>query len=114
LESLDLQELIPHCLRVKSKIEFAVGNKSHKGQSYFKVLPRTLSMMLEPVWNHLMEEAMNDNDIDDAETEAKFDLCLKEFISVHSSHRIAMNGYSLFEMKRSQERWEFKILVSTY
>jgi hypothetical protein len=25
-----------------------------------------------------------------------------------------MNGYSLFEMKRSQERWEFKILVSTY
>jgi hypothetical protein len=85
LESLDLQELIPHSLRVKSKIDFAVGNNTHKGQSYFKVFPRTLSMMLEPVWNHLMEDTRNDEAVDDAETEANFDLRLKEFISVHST-----------------------------
>jgi hypothetical protein len=85
LDSLDLQELIPHCLRVKSKIDFAVGNNAHRGQSYFKVFPRMLSMMLEPVRNHLMEEARTDNDVDDAETEANFDLHLKEFIAVHST-----------------------------
>jgi hypothetical protein len=85
LESLDLQEMIPHCMRVKNKIEFAVGNKNHRGQSYFKVFPRTLSMMLEPVWNHLMEEARNDVTVDNAETEANFDLRLKDFIAVHST-----------------------------
>jgi hypothetical protein len=70
---------------IKSKVEFAGGNDNHRGQSYFKVFPRTLSMMLEPVWNHLMEEASNNNDVDDAETEPNFDLHLKEFIAVHST-----------------------------
>jgi hypothetical protein len=85
LESLDLQEMIPHCMRVKNKIDFAVGNETHRGPSYFKVFPRTLSMMLEPVWNYLIEEARNDDTVDHAETLVNFDLRLKDFIAVHAT-----------------------------
>jgi hypothetical protein len=85
LESFDLQEMIPHCLKVISKVNFVVGNEHHKGQSYFKVFPRTLSMILEPVWNQIVEETRNDNDADIAQSNKNFMLCVKQFIAVHST-----------------------------
>jgi hypothetical protein len=85
LESFDLQEMIPHCLQVLSKVNSAVAVENHKGPSYFKVFPRTLSMILEPVWNQLVEEARNNDEGGGAETENNFILRLKEFIAVHST-----------------------------
>jgi hypothetical protein len=81
LESFDLQEMIPHCLRVLSKVNTAVEIENHKGQSYFKVFPRTLSIILEPVWNQLVEEARSSDDGGSAETEENFILRLKVYQS---------------------------------
>jgi hypothetical protein len=85
LESLELQEMIPHCLQVISKVNFVVGNEPHKGQSYFKVFPRTLSMILEPVWNQIVEDTRNNDDGDIAQAKENFMLCVKQFIAVHST-----------------------------
>jgi hypothetical protein len=91
LESLDLQEMIPHCLQVISKVNFTVGNDHHKGQSYFKVFPRTLSMILEPVWDQIVEETRNDNDADIAQSTKTF--CVSNnSLQFIPHHQTAMSG----------------------
>jgi hypothetical protein len=42
-------------------------------------------MILEPVWDQIVEETRNNNDTDIAQSNENFMLCVKQFIAVHST-----------------------------
>jgi hypothetical protein len=42
-------------------------------------------MILEPVWDQIVEETRNDDDADIAQSTENFMLCVKQFIAVHST-----------------------------
>jgi hypothetical protein len=93
LESFDLQEMIPHCLQVLSKVNSAVAVENHKGPSYFKVFPRTLSIILEPVWNQLVEEARNNDDGGAAQKQRTISFYdSRNSLQFIQHHQTAMNG----------------------
>jgi hypothetical protein len=46
LENLEFSTLLPHCLEVKANIESVVMTAAHIGPSWFRVFPRTISMVL--------------------------------------------------------------------
>jgi hypothetical protein len=42
-------------------------------------------MILEPVWNQIVEDTRNKDDADIAQSKENFMLCVKQFIAVHST-----------------------------
>ena len=56
LRDLELSVLLPHCVEIKSKIDSAVPTVTHRGQSYFRVFPRTLSNVLLIIWTQILAD----------------------------------------------------------
>ena len=54
LKEFELEKLLPHCLEIKAKINSVVGTQSHMGPSMYQVFPRSLSPVLQGVWNHVV------------------------------------------------------------
>jgi hypothetical protein len=50
LEDLDIKDLLPHCLEIKTKVTKEVHNNAHLGPALFKVFPRTLSLPLAELY----------------------------------------------------------------
>jgi hypothetical protein len=80
LENLDIEDLLPHGLEVKTKVTKEVHNNAHLGPAFFKVFPRTLSLPLAAIWDQLVVNYTNDD-----HTEANFDHKLREFIAYHAT-----------------------------
>lgn len=85
LESIELKDLVPHCMSVRSKIESAVSVVNHRGPSFYRVFPRTLDMVLRAVWDQLMADSDADPNINNAPTPANFDDRLRDFIAAHTA-----------------------------
>ena len=56
LKEFSVAALLPHCLDVKSKIDAVVSTEAHRAPSYFRVLPRTVSTVLQAIWEQLLGE----------------------------------------------------------
>jgi hypothetical protein len=80
LEDLDIEDLLPHCLEIKTKVTKEVHNNAHLGPALFKVFPRTLSLPLAAIWDQLVVNYTNDD-----HTEANFDDKLREFVASHAT-----------------------------
>ena len=75
LEDMDLDVLVPHCLEVRRKIQAVVNVDNHLGPAFFRVFPRTLSTVLQSIWDVIVEA---DNP---AEDEEGFNATLSTFIA---------------------------------
>lgn len=93
LQSFNIGKLLPHVLLVKDKVRTVVTNQFHIGESLFTVLPRTLSSVLQGVWNQVRADAPNQ-----ATDVANFEARLHEFIAVHATEE---DRRDLFTLLRS-------------
>ena len=78
--SLELKELLPHCLNVRSKVLKVVNVNAHKGPSLYEVFPCTLLMVLQSVWDQVVADAGNHG-----QTVANFNARLTDFIHAHAT-----------------------------
>ena len=53
----EIENVLPHCLNVKAKIDAIACNEAHKGPSIYRVFPRTISPASRGVWQQLMDDA---------------------------------------------------------
>jgi hypothetical protein len=83
LEDLDIEDLLPHRLEIKTKVTKEVHNNTHLGPALFKVFPRTLSLPLAAIWDQLVVNYTNDD-----HTEANFDDKLREFIACDATDQV--------------------------
>ena len=60
LDDLDLAVLLPHCLNVLNKVKKVVTTNNHLGPSLFQVFPRTLSIVLQSVWDVIIDDEDNE------------------------------------------------------
>ena len=83
LKEFDISFFLPHCIEIRNKIAAAVEKESHRAQSFFNVFPRTLSTVLQTVWNPIVEPLPVHPD------ERDFNDSLRAFIAVHvtAEHR---------------------------
>ena len=82
LTSFELEHLLPHCLLVKNKIASVVGTAAHQGPSLYRAFPRTLSPVLQGVWQQIITDTPAG---EVAETVAHFDNRIRELVAVHST-----------------------------
>jgi hypothetical protein len=80
LESMELKDLVPHCLLIRNKVMKAVQTNAHQGPSLYEVFPRTLSMTLQGIWDTVIADAGNHG-----QTLANFNHRMNEFISLHAT-----------------------------
>jgi len=81
LSSYETKDILPHCLMMKAKVEAAVSNDAHLGQSLYRVFPRTLSPVLRAVWPSIIEA-------DPADTQNNtelFEQRIRDLIAVHAT-----------------------------
>ena len=57
LAAINLRDVLPHCAQVKSKALKQASNANHQGPSLCRVFPRTLSLVLDAVWNQIIADA---------------------------------------------------------
>ena len=98
LDSLDLLDLVPHCMSIRTKVDNTVSTVAHKGPSFYRVFPRTLSLTMRSVWDQLMADSDADPDVDNNETPANFDARLRDFIAAHAT---AEDRYDLVQELRN-------------
>ena len=101
LQSLDLNELLPHAINFRAKLLTAVGTDAHKGPSLYGTFPRSLSLVLSAVWEQLIADADANPNVDNAETPQNFDDRLRELIAVHST---AEDRYELAQFLRKARK----------
>jgi hypothetical protein len=98
LTSIEMKDLLMHCIEVRNKINTVISTESHRGPSLHRVFPRTLSVVLRAVWDQLIVEAVPDA----AEVTAdQFDQRLKEFIAAHAT---AEDRYDLVQQLRTARK----------
>mmetsp|Transcript_24155 Transcript_24155/g.44923 ORF Transcript_24155/g.44923 Transcript_24155/m.44923 type:complete len:311 (+) Transcript_24155:28-960(+) len=78
LDNIEIEALLPHCVTTAAKIKKEVSTPTHVGPSLFKVFPRTLSIPLTTIWDHIVEN------IED-KTPENFDAAMTDFIAAHAS-----------------------------
>jgi len=83
LQSIEIEHFLPHCLAFCNKIDTIIGVEAHKGPSFFRAFPCTLSLVLHAVWDQIILDANKNDDFDNAETIVNFDHRLHEFIAAH-------------------------------
>ena len=82
LKQFDVDQLLPHCWSVISKINSIVGTENHKVQSMYRVFPRTLSTVLLNVWKRIIANTPADQV---AETEEHFGNRIRDLVAAHAS-----------------------------
>ena len=81
-DSVEIQELVPHCVEWRDQIlSRTVFTEAHKAHSLYRNFGHALSSILHNTWSKLLEDADNDPNVDNTETVAHFDACLKEFMA---------------------------------
>ena len=80
LDSIQLHEVLPHCVDTRRKIEQVVSTPAHLGPSLFCVFSRTLSTLLGGVWDQIVQ-----SDNNPPNTVVAFESCIRSFIEVHGS-----------------------------
>jgi hypothetical protein len=80
LKSMDIGEMIPHIISIKSKVTTTVSEEDHAGPSLFEVFPRSLSIVLATIWEQVRDDALNND-----ETVANFDNRAKDLLAVHAT-----------------------------
>ena len=86
LEDMDLDKVLQHSIDVKGKIRKEVSTNTHIGPAYFKAFPRTLSVPLMTVWDTVIGDlAVNQGVAHVAETEANFELALRDFVASNAT-----------------------------
>lgn len=95
LEDMSMEAVLPHCLKVKNRIDAAVSTVAHRGPSYFRVISRTLSTVIQTIW----EQVILDNTPD--ENEADFCQCIRDFIAAHS---VPEDRYELAQQLRAPRK----------
>jgi len=85
LDSLEPQDVLTHCLNVISKVETATAAEDAiRAYAFFNVFPRTLSTVIQPTWQQVIDDAADDDNVQhDQEHREHFDSCLMEFIACH-------------------------------
>ena len=101
LSSLELAQVISHCLAFRQAIRLAVDNVAHIGPSLYKVFPRTISMVLRTVWDQINSDATINPAIDNTETSDHFDDRIREFVAVHCTEA---DHYDLVQQLRSMRK----------
>jgi hypothetical protein len=61
---MEMDTLLPHCLEVRRKILAISSVEAHKGPSQFRIFPRTLSMVLQSIWDIIIDVGDNTKDTD--------------------------------------------------
>ena len=77
LESVAVEDVLPHCLEVKQKIHSATANQNHRNAKYFNVLERTLGTAIKSVLDNLVVANAY------PQTEAGFDQAIRDLVEVH-------------------------------
>jgi hypothetical protein len=77
LKDMEMDTLLPHCLEVRRKILAVSSVKAHQGPSQFCVFPRTLSTVLQFIWDVIIDVRDYNKDADG------FDEALLTFIASH-------------------------------
>eukprot|EP00339_Tiarina_fusa_P004192 CAMPEP_0117006272 /NCGR_PEP_ID=MMETSP0472-20121206/6556_1 /TAXON_ID=693140 ORGANISM="Tiarina fusus, Strain LIS" /NCGR_SAMPLE_ID=MMETSP0472 /ASSEMBLY_ACC=CAM_ASM_000603 /LENGTH=97 /DNA_ID=CAMNT_0004707683 /DNA_START=44 /DNA_END=337 /DNA_ORIENTATION=- len=54
LDSIELRDLVPHCLTYKAKIQASGVTQAQQGPTMFREFDRTLSMVLKPIWDQVL------------------------------------------------------------
>ena len=101
LKSIELKDLLPHCLDVRNKINTVVSTEAHRAPSFYRVFPRTLSIVLRAVWDQLITESQEDDELDGNETSENFDQRLCEFIAAHATPE---DRYDLVQQLRTAKK----------
>ena len=101
LKSLDIHDVVSHCLSVRTKVMSTVGTEAHKGPSLYKVFQRSLSLVLSTVWVQINNDADTNAAVDNSETLAHFDERIREFIAAHST---AEDRYELVQHLRAARK----------
>jgi hypothetical protein len=57
LASFDILDMLPHGLAVRNKVISTVGTVAHRGPSLYEVYPRSLSPVLLPMWEQVIQDA---------------------------------------------------------
>ena len=77
LEDMELDVLLPHRLEVRKKILAVASLEAQQGASQFRVFPRTLSTVLQSIWDVIVDQG-NFNEYQDG-----FDAALRTFAASH-------------------------------
>jgi hypothetical protein len=91
IEDMEMDTLLPHCLEVRRKILAVSSLEAHQGPSQFRVFPRTLSMVLQSIWDVIIDVRDFNEDTDG------FDEALLTFIA---SHCTAEDRHNLVQQLR--------------
>ena len=83
LKFLNLAQLVPHAIELRSKILTTVGTNVHKGPSLCEVFLHTLSPVLGATWERNNQDADNHPAIDNSKAVPHFEEQLHEFIEIH-------------------------------
>jgi len=96
LNSIELKDLLMHCLDVHNKVNTVISTENHRGPSLHRVFPRTLSLILRAVWDQLITEAAAEE-----ESAEQFKQRLREFIAAHAT---AEDRYNLVQQMRTSKK----------
>ena len=77
LEDMELEALLPHCLEVRKKVLSVTSEEAHQGPSHFRVFPRTISTVLQSIWDVIIDQGDFNEDQDG------FDEALQMFVASH-------------------------------
>ena len=55
-------------MNFRAKVLTTVGNKAHKGPSLYETFPRSLSLVLQAVWEQINTDANDNANVDNTET----------------------------------------------
>jgi hypothetical protein len=80
LEAIGVENLLPHCVEVPSKIRKEVTDDVDVGSSLFKILPRALSLPLCAIWDQITEDIPPP-----LQTSERFHEMMLRFVAVHAA-----------------------------
>lgn len=73
---------------MRQKVATRGSISTHLSPSMFKVMPHTLTLMLQAVWGQVISNVHRGviDELDQDQTRDVFDMCIKEFIAAHAIH----------------------------
>ena len=111
LESMEIKDLLPHCMLIHNKVTAQVTTQAHVGPSLYRAFSRSLSIVLQSIWDQVNDDANADAAIDNTETADHFDDRLRDFIAVHST---AEDRHELVQQLRGPSKKPCKIPVQSF